>query len=200
MEVSATGKIVEWNDAKGYGFLRSGPKRFFVHIRDFTVRSGRPGKGDVVTFVPGRDEKGRSCATQIVQISTRGKMGIGGGMVLLVLLFLPVIVWCCLSANWYWLGGVFIAINLATYLTYAHDKRQAVAKGWRTPEATLHLMELFGGWAGAFFAQRRLRHKCSKVSYQFVFWLIVLLHQALAFDSLLDWRYTLRSISYLHSR
>jgi len=42
----------------------------------------------------------------------------------------------------------------------------------------LHLLELLGGWPGAFLAQRRLRHKCSKRRYQFVFWLIVLAYQS----------------------
>jgi uncharacterized membrane protein YsdA (DUF1294 family) len=45
---------------------------------------------------------------------------------------------------------------------------------------------LLGGWPGAFLAQRRLRHKCSKGSYQFVFWGIVLLYQLAAADVLLD--------------
>jgi uncharacterized membrane protein YsdA (DUF1294 family) len=52
----------------------------------------------------------------------------------------------------------------------------------------LHLLELLGGWPGAFIAQRRLRHKCSKRQYQVVFWAIVLLYQTTAFDSLQQWR------------
>lgn len=55
------------------------------------------------------------------------------------------------------------------------------------PEARLHFMELIGGWPGAFLAQRRLRHKCSKVSYQVVFWMIVIAYQLAAFDSLQQW-------------
>jgi hypothetical protein len=57
------------------------------------------------------------------------------------------------------------------------------------PEARLHLLELLGGWPGAFLAQRRLRHKCSKHSYQVVFWLIVLAYQFAAFDSFHDWQF-----------
>jgi uncharacterized membrane protein YsdA (DUF1294 family) len=49
-------------------------------------------------------------------------------------------------------------------------------------------LELAGGWPGAFLAQRRLRHKCSKVSYQITFWLIVSLHIYVATDYLLGWR------------
>ncbi|HSH15989.1 MAG TPA: DUF1294 domain-containing protein [Verrucomicrobiae bacterium] len=53
----------------------------------------------------------------------------------------------------------------------------------RVSEANLHLLELLGGWPAALLAQRRLRHKCSKGSYQFMFWLIVLGHQFVAGDS-----------------
>ncbi|MEI6566387.1 MAG: hypothetical protein WCR20_06915 [Verrucomicrobiota bacterium] len=45
------------------------------------------------------------------------------------------------------------------------------------------------GWPGAFLTQRRLRHKCSKGSYQVVFWLIGLAYQFARFDSFHDWQF-----------
>jgi uncharacterized membrane protein YsdA (DUF1294 family) len=57
----------------------------------------------------------------------------------------------------------------------------------RTPEIMLHFLELMGGWPGAFVAQRRLRHKCVKRKYQIVFWLIVAIHQYVAFGFLQGW-------------
>ena len=69
---------------------------------------------------------------------------------------------------------------------YVYDKQQAVSKGWRVSEGSLHLAEFLGGWPGAFLAQRRLRHKCSKPGYQAFFWMIVLLYQIAAVDVLLD--------------
>lgn len=45
-----------------------------------------------------------------------------------------------------------------------------------------------GGWTGAWLAQRRLRHKCSKPSFQFNYWMIILLWQVIAFDSLQSWK------------
>jgi hypothetical protein len=54
----------------------------------------------------------------------------------------------------------------------------------REHQAGLHLLELIGRRSGAFLAQRRLRHKCSKVSYQVVFWLIAMACQFAAYDSL----------------
>ena len=58
----------------------------------------------------------------------------------------------------------------------------------RIPEQTLHLLEILGGWPAAFLAQRVLRHKSSKVSYQIAFWLIVLLYQFVAIDFQRDWK------------
>jgi uncharacterized membrane protein YsdA (DUF1294 family) len=62
--------------------------------------------------------------------------------------------------------GYVIFASFATYCIYWRDKRSAQAGQWRTPEATLHLAELLGGWPGAFLAQRVLRHKSAKVPYQ----------------------------------
>lgn len=86
------------------------------------------------------------------------------------------------------LVGYVIFISLVTYLLYWRDKRKAQAGEWRIPESTLHLAELAGGWPSAYLAQRVLRHKISKLSYQIGFWLIVMFHQYLACDLLLEWR------------
>lgn len=86
-----------------------------------------------------------------------------------------------------WVGGWCLAASLFTFLAYWHDKRLAQGDGWRTPEATLHLLELLGGWPGAFLAQRRLRHKTIKGSYQFVYWLIVGAYELVALDALRGW-------------
>ena len=65
-----------------------------------------------------------------------------------------------------------ILINGLTFLTYRYDKRAAIERRWRIPESTLHMMMLMGGTIGAFAAQRLLRHKNRKTSFQIVFWLL----------------------------
>ena len=87
-----------------------------------------------------------------------------------------------------WLAGWFVTVNLLTWFLYGYDKRCAETAAWRIPENILHLCEIAGGWPAALLAQRWFRHKTSKASYQVVFWLIVLLHQYAAFDSLQDWK------------
>ena len=59
------------------------------------------------------------------------------------------------------------------FAAYAIDKSAAKGGRRRIPENSLHLLALAGGWPGAFVAQRLLRHKTRKVSFQVVFWLTV---------------------------
>jgi uncharacterized membrane protein YsdA (DUF1294 family) len=88
------------------------------------------------------------------------------------------------------LVGAPLAMSLVTFLMYRSDKRRAEAGEWRTPESALHALELAGGWPGAFVAQRWLRHKNAKASFQFVFWSIVAIHQFAAVDGVLGWELT----------
>lgn len=75
-------------------------------------------------------------------------------------------------------------VSAVAFLLYWSDKRKARADTWRTPENVLHAVELAGGWPGALLAQQLFRHKTRKVSFQVVFWFIVLLHQVFWIDQL----------------
>lgn len=94
-----------------------------------------------------------------------------------------------------WVLGWGLLASLVCHALYAWDKRRAQAGERRVPEKILHLWELLGGWPGAFLAQRRIRHKSSKLTYLLVFWLIVVIHQYTAIDSLLDWRLSRAAVS-----
>ena len=90
-----------------------------------------------------------------------------------------------------WLRGVSViplvaygVVSLLAFLLYWSDKRKARADHWRTPENVLHAVELAGGWPGALLAQQLFRHKTRKLSYQLVFWIIVLMHQVFWIDQL----------------
>jgi uncharacterized membrane protein YsdA (DUF1294 family) len=76
------------------------------------------------------------------------------------------------------LQAVFVPLVLSaiTFVAYALDKHAAQTGRWRTPESTLHLLELAGGWPGAWIAQQTLRHKSRKAGYRVAFWTMVVLH------------------------
>jgi len=118
--------------------------------------------------------------------------GLRSGHVLLlaILLIAPGIALYRLGAVIAPLLAVAIAFGLsgAAFVGQWIDKRKAESGEWRTPENTLHLFELLGGWPGAFLAQRLFRHKTEKVSYQVVFWLIVLAYEYVSIDFLLGWK------------
>lgn len=117
-------------------------------------------------------------------------IGIGAVFSLAILLILPTaaILRYAHEMDWRILFGAPLSMSVITFFTYRDDKGRAQRGNWRIPEATLHCLELFGGWPGAFLAQRRYRHKTVKASFQFAFWLIIVGHQLLALDSLFGWR------------
>ncbi|SFU50870.1 Uncharacterized membrane protein YsdA, DUF1294 family [Polaromonas sp. YR568] len=75
-----------------------------------------------------------------------------------------------------WILPALFAFNLLTFWMYWVDKRAAQTGQWRTPESTLQLLALAGGWPGAWLAQQVLRHKSSKQPFRAVYWLMAALH------------------------
>ena len=188
MNSELTGKIVEWNEARGYGFLEANGKRAFLHINEFVERHKRPAVGDSIQFELGTDVQGRGCAKRAVHVRDGGRFTFAHLLVLVGLLALPAVAAQRLPLHPALFWGYVLVLSAFTYGMYAHDKRLARVREWRLPEAALHLFELLGGWPGAFIAQRHIRHKCAKTSFQFTFWLIVLLYQFVALDLLVDWQ------------
>lgn len=90
--------------------------------------------------------------------------------------------------------GYYLAVSLVTFLWYAKDKSAARKNARRTPESTLHLLSLIGGWPGALVAQQELRHKTRKQPFRLLFWVTVVLNSG-AFVCL----YTPEGAQYLRS-
>lgn len=82
-----------------------------------------------------------------------------------------------LTLSWYWLLS-YAVLSLITFIIYAWDKRKASQQAWRTPESTLQILALIGGWPGALLAQHQLRHKTKKTTFLLVFWAMTLLNIA----------------------
>ena len=74
------------------------------------------------------------------------------------------------------IATAFVLNSLFTIWFYKVDKQQAERQLRRIPEFSLHFWELFCGWPGALYAQKKYHHKWKKTSYMAVFWLYVVLN------------------------
>lgn len=177
------GKITSWDDAKGFGFIApdQGGKEVFCHIKAFAGRNKRPEVGDVVAFSTEKDERGRLRAARATLAGARHsstRQSIGGAPWLALLFLVAVAASTLLGKLPEWVLYGYLALSTITFIVYTIDKSAAQYGRWRTREATLHTLALFGGWPGALVAQRVLRHKSSKRSFRVVFWLTVVLNVA----------------------
>lgn len=163
-----------------------GGPRAFVHISSFTKPSKRPAIGDVIIYEHVEDpNKGlrainvrlltgarRGATKKHMTSSPFGSTFVAAFCVILavsvLLQFLPLAVLY-----------IYLTASVLAFLVYALDKSSARRGRWRTPESHLHLLSLVGGWPGAYYAQKRLRHKSSKVAFKRVFWATVLCNVAL---------------------
>lgn len=177
------GKITDWKDDKGFGFItpNGGDQRVFVHIKSFSNGQQRPVGNESVTYELTHDTKGRPQANSVAFVGKRvapaSPSGQANAPLVLTAAFLVFVAGSAFAGRlpiavvWIYLAASFVA-----FVAYALDKSAARNDQWRTKESTLHLFALAGGWPGALAAQRLLRHKSSKQSFQFVFWVTVVLN------------------------
>ncbi|MGY0653033.1 DUF1294 domain-containing protein [Luteimonas sp. A537] len=178
------GRITDWNDDKGFGFVipNGGGTRAFVHINEFQRASRRPVSGDMISYLPSVDARGRTNARQVRHAGQRievprapsrvprailGVCALVSGVAAAVSGLLPTL-----------LVAAYFALSVLSYLMYRSDKIAAQGDAQRTPEASLHLADLLGGWPGALIAQQQFRHKTVKHSFQVTFWATVILNLA----------------------
>lgn len=78
-----------------------------------------------------------------------------------------------------YVGVGYLVASLICFSVYAFDKAAARSGERRTPERTLLLLGLAGGWPGAVLAQQWLRHKSAKTSFRLKFWATVAVNAGL---------------------
>lgn len=189
------GQLTKWKDERGFGFIQpvDGSQEVFLHISELKDATRRPQVGDTIYYrTVVEDGKVRACNAfimgargQSASPSSINKVASEAGSasefpILEVLLLSVVPVSGAVHFAWKTSNPLplilYPAMSLVTFALYADDKSRAQKRTWRTSEKTLHLCELAGGWLGGFIAQRKLRHKSRKGSYQMTFWTIVILH------------------------
>ncbi|NJM99144.1 MAG: DUF1294 domain-containing protein [Phormidesmis sp. RL_2_1] len=189
-----SGKLTKWKDERGFGFIQpvDGSQEVFLHISAVKDATRRPQENDTIYYHCVVDSEGKVRACNAFILGARNKsasssshanpsdsIGSRFPIVEVVLLSLLPLVG---AIHFTWTTRnplplvLYPVMSLVTYALYADDKSRAKRKDWRTSEQTLHLCELTGGWLGGFIAQRVLRHKSKKESYQAAFWVIVIIH------------------------
>lgn len=177
------GRITEWKDDKGFGFItpNGGGATLFVHVSALANRQRRPLGGELVTYVVGTDARGRLRAREVafvgearVRAAAPGKPRRGLLPTGVTTAFVMVLLFGLMSARLPWVvAALYVVASVVTLFAYTLDKTAARNRAWRTKESTLHVLALVGGWPGALVAQKMLRHKTSKESFQALFWVTV---------------------------
>ncbi len=193
-----SGKLTKWKDERGFGFVQplDGSQDVFLHISALKDATRRPQENVTVYYYPVADSDGKVRASnafilgarnrpvspaETLRDNTKSHAALASNFPIFEMLLLSILPlfgavhFTLITRNPLPLI-VYPAMSLATYALYADDKSRAKRRVWRISEQTLHLCELAGGWLGGFVAQRILRHKSQKASYQTKFWLIVIAH------------------------
>ncbi len=167
-----SGVVVSFNLRQGFGFIRSPEYRedVFVHV-EAVVGKVPLRAGQRVQFDAQPSDRGLR-ATRVVP----GKLGLSptmsaAGLLVAVLL---VVTLGLHRVGLGWIGAYLGAIGVATWATYAWDKRQAGLDRRRVPELVLLGLALAGGSPVALAAMYVLRHKSSKRSFQIKFAAVVI--------------------------
>jgi uncharacterized membrane protein YsdA (DUF1294 family)/cold shock CspA family protein len=182
------GKITTWKDDQGFGFItpNGGGKDVFIHVKSFTNSKKRPIGNELVSYQISTDAKGRLNAAEVHYVGDfKDKPVTIGKSVFPVYFALTFLVLMCLAVFLETLPlfvlAIYAATSLLAYILYWVDKRAAENGTQRTPESSLQLLSLAGGWPGGLFAQRIFRHKSTKKSFQFVYWVTVFLNIIILF-------------------
>ncbi len=164
------GYIIQFNEDKGYGFIRSNmqEENIFVHISQ-VKNAKKLSKGQEVEFEIEKTKKGL-CAIKVIAGAKQYSPYLIFGIISFAFIIL---VFSYLSQTMHLLLAYLIAINLTTFLLYGYDKFISSRKKLRVPELNLQTLALLGGSPAALLAQKFFRHKTIKSSFQIIYWIIV---------------------------
>ena len=187
------GRLVEWFDDKGYGFIQpndASKDRVFLHIKDFARQGPRPIIGCALEYTVLLDGDGRFRAQQVMYLKASQTQKIlpkpknvnvqqqklKPMQIACVGYILALAVFTLLGM----LSGMvllFISIiNALTYWMYAQDKEAALLGNRRVPEQTLHILSFLGGWPTAWLAQEKMRHKTQKQPFRKIYFCTIALN------------------------
>ncbi|MFZ2298289.1 MAG: cold shock and DUF1294 domain-containing protein [Aquabacterium sp.] len=203
--MNKTGKVIRWEADRGFGFIAgaAGTQDVFFHVKD-VQRGWTPQVGQLVTYELVHVGGKGPCAVAVQGAASRsaGRVPTSNAtpthsrarveprsptpmdpwlkpILLVALLWAAVLGWASATHRLpAWVVPAWLGLNLWTFVVYWRDKWAAQRGQWRTPESSLHVWSLLGGWPGARIAQQTLRHKSRKEAFQTIYWVTVLAHVA----------------------
>jgi len=174
------GKITSWKDEQGFGFItpNGGGATVFVHIKSFSRRGARPDIDSIVTYELTTNDKGQPRAENVAFARERNARPAStptpASTLTIAAVFLALIALLVFTGKLPgFVFGLYLGLSAVAFLVYAFDKSAARNHRQRTPETTLHLLGLMGGWPGALVARQVLHHKSKKESFREAFRLTV---------------------------
>lgn len=194
--VRLKGVLTTWNDDRGFGFVAPvvGGADVFVHITAFPEGAPRPVAGDEIEYLLefSREGKPRASAAWLLRqvpvparVRRQAEPATPFGFLAIAGFGVIVLVVSVLGDIPFWTFVLYVGSSIVTFIAYAVDKRAAQTGGWRVAESSLLALGVVGGWPGAILAQQLLRHKTIKPSFQWMFWISVVVN-VIAFV-LLSW-------------
>lgn len=203
--MNKTGKVIRWEADRGFGFIEgsAGTQDVFFHVKD-VQRGWTPQVGQVVRYElvhvggkgpravavqgPAPRSAGRVPASNPAPMRDRARAASPASaprdpwlrpILWAALLWAAVLGWASATQRLpAWVVPAWLGLNVWTFVVYWRDKWAAQRGQWRTPENSLHLWSLLGGWPGARIAQQILRHKSRKEAFQTTYWATLVAHVA----------------------
>jgi len=175
------GSLVFWNSERGFGFIKpkSGGQDIFVHVRDLQFKGKTPLIGNTIFYDITQRKDGKYRAVNAYVIGEKHNKSIIYAILIglnIAFVTIPFVLSLYIINITYYPLVLYSLLSFVCFFVYVYDKQMAISGGWRIQESSLHWLEIFGGWPGALIAQMIIGHKNSKIAFQFIFSVIVLLH------------------------
>ena len=161
------GRLTQWNDEKGFGFItpNGGSERVFVHIQSFQSRHRRPAEDALLTYELQLDTNGRARAANVAfaeeartAAATQGDSTLP--MVLLGIFVIALAAACVRGALPFAVLGFYAVASLLAFVMYLWDKISAESGRWRRRAGSRHLSNSRGSsWAGNLHQRREKRSR-----------------------------------------
>ena len=150
------GRVVQWNDARGFGFVETngGGPRVFLHISELSRRGRRPVVGELVTYEIENDAKGRPQARSVAYVGDASEARGSNSGALVPILLMGILLLAAGYVAWVWLSHPNSTLPSSVYkVVFARDALRSNPAFRCAPEKSS--CSAMTSCAEAFFHQER---------------------------------------------